>query len=217
MLSFEECIDKAMKLLENSSIITIMDLGRPGIREGLYYIMEIYGLGFSQYVRADWEWISLKKGENGKPLTAKDILAMDKDEKKYNNLKRNHKNFDSGTTDKEIDQTLRTKVQPFGWLSPDGFFIESEWGTHTESANNIIKEKGFKAEFRSWFKDEPDYSLLAGDFLTQQKGYCLIHSPANVGYIVTHFKPLTKKQKDFLFGYFAEMGNFGRASMYVEE
>ena len=54
--------------------------------------------------------------------------------------------------------------------------------------------------------------------MSEVKGYCLIHNPAmDGGYIVTHIKPHTKKQREFLYNYFAEMGNMARASMYLEE
>ena len=57
-----------------------------------------------------------------------------------------------------------------------------------------------------------------GDFLSSEKGYCLIHNPfGDGGYIVTNTKPLTKKQREFLYAYFMDKGDRFKAEQFLEE
>lgn len=84
----------------------------------------------------------------------------------------------------------------------------------------ICREKGFESEYRKWSetgRDTPSRRLYR-DFLAAEKGYCLIHNPAGIGgYIVTHTKDLTKTQKDFLYGYFIDMGDRFKAEQFLKE
>ena len=51
-----------------------------------------------------------------------------------------------------------------------------------------------------------------------ERGCCLIDDPYDSGkYFVTHKKDLTKKQKDFLHGYFLDMGMKKRAEEFVRD
>ena len=77
-------------------------------------------------------------------------------------------------------------------------------------------QKKFDAEFEDK-ECEYDY-YTARDFLSEVKGYVLIHNPAGSGnYIVSHVKPLTKKQKDFLYGYFMDLGDKWKAEQYLND
>ena len=59
---------------------------------------------------------------------------------------------------------------------------------------------------------------LCRDFLQEVKGYCLIHNPTGSGgYVVTNRKQLTKKQKEFLYGYFSDLGDRFKADQFLEE
>ena len=59
---------------------------------------------------------------------------------------------------------------------------------------------------------------LYRDFLTEVKGYCLIHNPSGTGgYIVTNIKELTKKQREFLYDYFMDMGDRLEAEPFWRE
>lgn len=107
----------------------------------------------------------------------------------------------------------------FGWLSPTGVFTESPFGTHEESAEQICEEKGFTEEYWNWVKENRDNEInhLMRDFLSEVKGYCLIHNPSGyTGYIVTNMKNLTKQQKEFLYGYFMDMGDRFKAEQFVD-
>ena len=119
----------------------------------------------------------------------------------------------------EWDENVKKKKEleekepkEFGWVSPMGDFIESPWGTHEKSAFEIIEKLGVEDEF-----ENSDFDL-ARDFISIEKGYCLIDDPTGcMGYNVTYHKPLTKKQRDFLYGYFIDMGMTARAELYLED
>lgn len=89
-----------------------------------------------------------------------------------------------------------------------------------ESAEEICEKKGFETEYRAWRKEKlgTEEMRLYRDFLAEVKGYCLIHNPSGTGgYIVTNIKELTKKQREFLFDYFMDMGDRFKAEQFWEE
>lgn len=101
----------------------------------------------------------------------------------------------------------------------EGVFTESPFGTHEESAEQICERKGFTDEYWKWVKESGDNEIghLMRDFLSEVKGYCLIHNPSGyAGYIVTNMKALTKHQKNFLYNYFMDMGDRFKAEQFVE-
>lgn len=214
--TFSWYIQNALSKLKSSNFITIFDLDND-TKLGLYYIMKIFNLSFSHCVRANWEFILLVKDEDSSKegLTADEILALPVDMEVYNELKTE---VESGNLPAVAKQNKPKKSsQPFGWLSPTGEFFISEWGTHCTSAENIIKNKNMTKEYEEWEKTDKR-NFVPNDFLCNVKGYVLIHNPSNDGgYIVTQSKPLTKKQREFLYDYFADMGNIGRASMYMND
>lgn len=212
-VGFDYLLSLPLKKLENSNFITVFDLDN-NMRLGLYYLMEIYNLAFITQTHGSWEWITLCKDNSDEPLKASQIKALERDEAKYEKFK---KEYERGILPNSRENSPPKKeYQPFGWLSPAGEFIESPWGTHTTSAEIIIKSKYSEDEFLEW--SEENYGALEGDYLCQVKGYCLIHNPSNDGgYIVTNTKQLTKKQKEFLYNYFLEIGNAARASMYIAD
>lgn len=116
-------------------------------------------------------------------------------------------------------EDCRRRQNGFGWLSPTGVFTESPFGTHEESAEQICEEKGFTEEYWNWVKENRGNEInhLMRDFLSEVKGYCLIHNPSGyTGYIVTNMKNLTKQQKEFLYGYFMDMGDRFKAEQFVD-
>ena len=110
----------------------------------------------------------------------------------------------------------------YGWLAPDGTFTESPWGTHEESAMQIIDDKNHRwgHEYSAWIdgwkaKDPCTEHYMCRDFLVEEKGYCLIDSPHLCGICVTYEKPLTKKQREFLYEYFYDKGDRAQADAYL--
>jgi hypothetical protein len=122
--------------------------------------------------------------------------------------------------DQSKQRESKVQHKKFGWLSPEGTFTESPFGTHEESAEMICERKGFVDEYWKWVKENGDNEIghLMRDFLSEVKGYCLIHNPTGCGgYIVTNMKSLTKRQKEFLYGYFMDMGDRFKAEQFIKE
>ena len=96
-----------------------------------------------------------------------------------------------------------------GWLSPLGEFYETAWGKHCMEAEKILTKLGLYEEFAK-------QSLFnAGDFLSG-RGYVLLHNPSKKQLMVTHLCPLSHKQKEFLYGYFYDLGRKTEAEKYLE-
>ena len=47
------------------------------------------------------------------------------------------------------------------------------------------------------------------------KGYLLLHTPSKKQLMVTHLCPLSQKQKEFLYGYFYDLGRKTEAEKYL--
>ena len=165
--------------------------------------------------------LMLKNGEKGEPLKYEDIVARELNMEKFG---KHLADFNNGIMpdmkkEQEAAGQQETEEKEFGWLSPAGEFTESPFGNHEESAGEICEKKGFDEEYRKWRKErtgEGDCLYLKRDFLSMVKGYCLIHNPSGYGgYIVTNMRNLTKKQKDFLYGYFMDMGDRFKAEQFV--
>ena len=190
--------------------------------KGFAYYFHIVWDALGNNFRMEWgtcRMLMLKNGENGEPLNYEGITARELNMEKF----RKHLNdFENGImpnqAQKEQEQQ-KTETKEFGWLSPTGVFTESPFGTHEESAEQICERKGFTDEYWKWVKESGDNEIghLMRDFLSEVKGYCLIHNPSGyAGYIVTNMKALTKHQKDFLYNYFMDMGDRFKAEQFVE-
>lgn len=216
--------------LEHTNMIFPFKL-TPDLRIGLFYVMELYGLKFSNNTWGNDSFLTLHRDDvkNGDALSYKDIvdIDIDMDKLKYHNEKFMNgelppykaESIDKNNT-KEVE-TIKSKIeeQPFGWLSPTGEFIESDWGTHEESAIDICKNNKWEDEYYEWhMKNNVNERTFCRDFLHYVKGYALIHNPSMIGgYIVTYTKDLTKKQKDFLYSYFLDMGDVLRAESFITD
>ena len=200
----------------------------PDLRIGMYYVMELYGLKFRSNTWGNDSFITLHKDnvKDGDALSYEDIVSIDMDMEKleYHMEKFNQGILPPYDEEKETKETTETnpiepkiESQPFGWLSPTGEFTESDWGTHEESATEIIEQKHWSDDYNEWMMQDSRFSLCR-DYLINVKGYALIHNPSMSGnYIVTHTKELTKQQKDFLYGYFIDMGDHWNAERYLED
>ena len=210
---FYSYIQKVLKKLQNTNMIPLNELDED-MRIGLFYVMEIYNLKFSQCEHGDWRWVMLIEEETRKGLVAKDIIGRPINMDAY---EKHRTNFDNGIIPgrEEKKEEPKKTSQPFGWLSPTGEFTEGDFGEHEEVAEQIIAKKRFDAEYED---KAGEYFYTARDFLSEVKGYVLIHNPSGFGgYIVSHVKPLTKKQKEFLYGYFMDIGDKWKAEQYLED
>ena len=105
----------------------------------------------------------------------------------------------------------------YGWLEPNGTFHEVPWCDHQEFARKTIENRGWQDEFDRWDDDTSIY--CNGDFLTQVKGWALLHNPGRGVAIVTRdeSKRLTKAQREFLFDYYAKRKMMDKAKEYLED
>lgn len=215
--SFEKGILYYFNLVWNSlkrkNYIDALELDRE-LRIGLYYVMTVFHLGFSEMEWGTCRMLMLKNGEDGPALKYDDIVALPVDEEA---LRRLSDDFDAGKlpgTDIEKKAPPKSS-QPFGWLAPGGQFTDGDLGEHEEAARAIIERSGFLDEFHEGSQRN---GWTCRDFLSEVKGYCLIHNPTGSGgYIVSHRKPLTKRQREFLYGYFMDLGDRFKAEQFVEE
>ena len=98
----------------------------------------------------------------------------------------------------------------YGWLAPDGTFTPVDWGEHQGWAFEKAKELGYVTTARDFSK--------GGDLLTEH-GWVLLHNPGLGIATVTRNegRPLTKAQREFLFGYYTDRGLDDLAKEYLEE
>ena len=189
-----------------------MNLLTEDLKIGLYYVMTIWKLHFVDYSRGSWRWVMLKASEDGPGLCYDDIVKMDWD---FEEFKTQMENLNKGILPGANQEKKPPKKasQPFGWLSPSGDFTEAGFADHEEVAQKLIRMRCFQTEY----KEQNASEFVTGrDFLVDVKGYVLIHNPCgDGGYNVSHTKPLTKKQNEFLFGYFMDLGDSLRAKRYM--
>ena len=179
------------------------------MRLGLYYVAEVYHVGFHFCTRGSWEWIMLSQGEDGARLTGNEVMDLEPDMEKLNKHLADYVAgiFPEGYK-KDAPPPPETKMpSKYGWLSPEGEFEPSPWGMHEGEAFKIVERNGW---------EKPKEIDLWRTYLIEEKGYVLLDSPGLDGIVVTHTKPLTKEQRAFLFKYFTISGNTIRAEMYRE-
>lgn len=212
-------------VLAHTNMIPICSLS-DDMRICIYYLMKCLPIVFScDYIRG---MLVLRNKETKAILNADDICDMiGSDSIDINALETCIEDFERNGLPKieeqenkeqeEVDEKEKYTTKEYGWLSPTGIFTPSPWGSHEESARDIIKLHQWIPEFEEWRKQNKDGLSLAVDFLQFVKWYALIHDPSNLGYTVTNTKMLTKHQREFLYGYFKDMGMTLRAESYVEE
>lgn len=99
----------------------------------------------------------------------------------------------------------------YGWLDPMGNFYPVKFADHQSWAWKKAKELGFvkRGELNTG---------RSGDLLIDH-GWALLHNPGlGVAFVTSsETKPLTKAQKEFLFGYYADRDLWEKAEQYLEE
>lgn len=209
-------INLVWKAIENTNMIFKMELDDE-LKLGLFLVMKIWNLSFKD---TNYGFIFLVKGEDGKALKHEDIvndcdiLFNYEEYLKYKEMDLEGKLLDIiPNKNKDIEEEKEEKDPEYGWLSPKGTFYTGEFGEHESIAHNIIK-KYYKEEY---WKEEK--LCTAGDFLVKKKNFVLIDRPSGIlGPIqVTrnYERNLTKKQKEFLYDYFVNIGDKERANNYL--
>lgn len=103
----------------------------------------------------------------------------------------------------------------YGWLEPNGTFHPVRFADHNGFAFEVIKNRGWEKEFSV---SDVGGIYACGDFLTEKKGWALLHNPGRGVAFVTSSdtKPLTKAQQEFLYGYYSDRGLWKQAEQYLE-
>lgn len=205
-------LDLVFDNLTNSNFIDFVQIRRnPDLRLGIYYICKLYHLIYSESEWGTCRFLKFHADKDSPALKAEEILERKCDDKQLFEL---YTEFMNGNGPAVKYMKPKKGSQSFGWLSPMGTFIESDFGTHEETAEDIIDESDFRKEFNLW--REVNRGRMGRDFLNVVKGYCLIHNPlGSGGYVVSHTKPLTKKQREFLYTYFSDIGDSFKAEEYI--
>lgn len=112
-----------------------------------------------------------------------------------------------------IEQQKSDRDDDYGWLSPEGEFHPSEWAHHREWAEDWLKKHcpDWTERYRK-FPGCPKYPEPE-DFMKHVMHWTLIHSPSQglPRHTLYPGQTLTKKQKEFLIGFY-EKRNMHRDS-----
>lgn len=121
--------------------------------------------------------------------------------------------FHVAENDKKLKKSSNSS-DDYGWLSPDGTFYPSDFGSHGAWAMDYIfceVKKGNTEGLENWITRDCKDILI-------EKGWILIHNPSQFHLEVTGQEyRFTKKQREFLFNYFYERGQMGKAKEYLNE
>lgn len=194
----KERAEKVSALLQSSNVLEYVSMNAAGVtNEDLVAFQEHYNVRLREQGYGTWRWLSVYDTE-GNHLTAEDFVKLGiRDSEEENNEVIKLVNSPSTTSSPSLNTD--SPYSSYGWVRPDGRFVPSDYGTHEESAIQIVKEMGWMEERRNSVYD------LCRDFLVYVKGYALIHNPSmDGGYIVTHnpAKNFTKAQRTTLYNYF---------------
>lgn len=204
----------------SGNFITTFDMS-DDMRYCIYYLMKCLPIVYSQdSIRG---LIVLRDRDNTDRILSKDdILDMIGSDKLDSDTLQNciYDFIENGLpTPESKNDTKEVVSHGYGWLSPTAKFMKSPWGTHEETAEKIVNDNEWGEEYNKWLDDRPNNTLGINfrDFLTDIKGYVLIHSPSNIGYYVNYSKKLTKKQREFLYNYFHDMDMTDLAERYLDD
>ena len=204
----KERAGKIAALLQSSNVLEYVSMNAAGItNEDLVAFQEYYNVRLREQGYGTWRWLSVYDIE-GNYLTAEDLVKVgirDSEESSVSEI------IEKAEQTTASEEKVTSPYDSYGWVRPDGRFVPSDYGTHEESAIQIVKEMGWMEERRNSVYD------LCRDFLVYVKGYALIHNPSmDGGYIVTHnpAKNLTKAQRTTLFDYFTYNNDSFLANRY---
>lgn len=192
--------------INNSNFLTYPDLKlHPEFRYSIYYMMRCLPICYRQ---DDIRGIILLYNEKTKePLTSEAIYDLIANHLSEEETYKCAKEFQENGLPKLTKVVENTVSKPYGWLSPSGDFYPADFGDHESKAQEICEKLGIN----------DDIDLESRNTLTKL-GWCLLHDPSGLnGYIVSYTKNLTKKQKDFLYEYFSDMGMKSRAESFIND
>ena len=74
---FNSLFEMVYKRLEGANFIVYIDLEiNPKLRLGLFCVMTCYHIGYTEEIHGAFRLICLKDGENGTPLTTKELKSL---------------------------------------------------------------------------------------------------------------------------------------------
>ena len=192
----KERAEKVSALLQSATFLEYVSMNVAGItNEDLVAFQEYYNVRLREQGYGTWRWLSVYDTE-GNCLSAEDFVKLGIRDSEESSAVEIIKKAEQTASSKE---KVTSPYDSYGWVRPDGRFVPSDYGTHEESAIQIVKEMGWMEERRNSVYD------LCRDFLVYVKGYALIHNPSmDGGYIVTHApnRNFTKAQRTTLYNYF---------------
>lgn len=203
-------VAKIVSILQHQSMVDIVSLHQYGLKkEDFNTFAEMFNISWTTQSHGDWIWISFQKDEKNLNLDELRELGVP-----YYESTEKEENKES-----EIEEVEEIREEDeYGFVTPDGTFIGSAWGTHEGSALDIVKEKNLTDRYHK-YQDEIHKFAPARDFLINELKYILIHNPSRLGRTQVQIGPqnsLTKAQKDFLYDYFIKRDENGRADYYLE-
>lgn len=162
-----------------------------------------------------WEWMSFYDCDTNELMSTEDLIdrgfAIVEPEEEVEEKE-----------EKEKQEEVEYVEDKLGWLSPSGDFYESPWGTHEDSALKIVESNNWRSGFRDWKRDHIRSTgmILARDYLVYEKGWILLDNPLLIGgrprATMSDESRITKKQRDFLYGYFFDIGDTLMANRFME-
>lgn len=198
--------EKVEALLEHSNIIDKFSIDLYHLKaEEIKAFCEKHGFSWGVGQHGLWAWIEFRR-KDGRLVSNEDLDALG-----IRPPRRPRR---------EERETEVVPGVPFGWLPPAGKFIEADFGDHERAAREIADYEKWLDEYDKW-RHAPGGGLrLVRDYLVEVRGYVLIHNPALGGLgapIVTKSKPLTKRQREFLFDAYTAAGDTAAACGIIEE
>lgn len=205
--------DSLCRVLKNFKSCNFIQMTMFGMRDitsdDLKAFNDYFNLEPKRMVWGDWDMLFFSK--EGKRLEIEDYAKMQEqidlqiDELEQKSVTRTEK------------QKTKLKYEDYGWLSPDGKFYVSEWGTHQTKAAEIVGNLDLYKDYLKTEESEP--RLTQADYLSKYKNFILIHSPSQgIPYpTILQGKRLTRKQKEFLYDFYMERNYASLAYKYFNE
>lgn len=208
--SLYDSLCKVFKKLEHCNFIQMTWFGLGDITsDDLKAFNDYFELEPHRQIHGDWDFLTFSK--DGKRLSSEDYAEMKKQiDAEIDTLKQ-----------QEVSQSpkkeTKLKYYDYGWLSPDGKFYPSEWGTHQTKATEILDEMDWTSE--AWKMQQSEERLTDADYLSKYKNFVLIHSASQgIPYpTILEGKRLTKKQREFLYDFYMERNYVSLAYKYFNE
>lgn len=215
----------------NNKMLPVYNL-KADARIGAYYAMKVFNLCMTEHTYGDWVWYDFfgAEDENKTILTFNEIVERKANEEEFIRLENllfegKLPPFDEEQErlEKERQEIIQKEKEikernpeienlEYGFLSPEGKFIEVIFAEHESKALDIC--------LALWPGEYSIFRSSAVDFLVEKKGYVLFHNPYGWGKTIIQIsktKNLTKKQIEFIFDYYYSHGWYMEAQKFIQD